>query len=190
MFLTPSKAIQLREIFRGLDFDNSGGISIVEIEEAIQYVAKAGAGLKNAKQISSFFKTMDSDGNGTIDFGEFLLAMSLDQGNSDQSKVMKKAFQDFATMHRRQTILESIQDKSGPDARRYKEFTKLFAQVPAPREETFMRAEDMYKYMTNEAKEEKKLIGPKHRKLRLLEIKRAKTALLATHRAGYYCALY
>jgi len=44
MFLTPSKAFQLREIFRGLDFDGSGGITLEEMDEALEFVSKSGTG--------------------------------------------------------------------------------------------------------------------------------------------------
>lgn len=39
----PARALQLREIFQGLDFDNSGSIDISELKEAIEYVAKSSA---------------------------------------------------------------------------------------------------------------------------------------------------
>jgi hypothetical protein len=42
--ITPSRALQLRAIFRGLDFDGSGEISLDELKEAVQYVADADDG--------------------------------------------------------------------------------------------------------------------------------------------------
>lgn len=42
--ILPSRAIQLKEIFKGLDFDGSGSIDIHELKEAVEYVANSEAG--------------------------------------------------------------------------------------------------------------------------------------------------
>ena len=40
MHILPSRALQLRQIFKGLDFDNSGSIDIEELKEAVNFVAR------------------------------------------------------------------------------------------------------------------------------------------------------
>ena len=50
-----------------------------EMEEAIFYVSKKDPGsITQPREIINFFRTMDVDGNGIIDFNEFLMAMSLE----------------------------------------------------------------------------------------------------------------
>ena len=40
MHILPSRALQLRQIFKGLDFDDSGSIDIEELKEAVNFVAR------------------------------------------------------------------------------------------------------------------------------------------------------
>ena len=65
--VTPTRARQLKTIFDGLDFDRSGGVSLEEMTEAIDYVAAADPTFQNAEGIKAYFKSMDVDGNGIID---------------------------------------------------------------------------------------------------------------------------
>ena len=52
--LTPAQALHYRSIFKGLDFDGSGGISLEEMEEAISYVGKHEPGcVERPKEIMS-----------------------------------------------------------------------------------------------------------------------------------------
>ena len=124
--LTPAKALQYQEIFEGLDFDGSGGISLKEMEEAIKYVNKHQLGCVNRpREIMDFFRRMDVDGNGVIDFSEFLMAMSLE--NSVNAKDgMQKAFLSFATMHRRRNVLDRLTNNKVRDTEKYREFLTLF----------------------------------------------------------------
>jgi hypothetical protein len=41
--ITPSRALQLRQIFKGLDFDGSGEISLEEMSDALVYVGEEDA---------------------------------------------------------------------------------------------------------------------------------------------------
>lgn len=43
--VTPSRALELRQIFKGLDFDNSGSIDIEELQEAVEYIASTDKGV-------------------------------------------------------------------------------------------------------------------------------------------------
>jgi len=125
--VTPSRAIQLKQIFQGLDFDGSGEISLEEMQDAITYVGELDPGI-DADKINKFFVSMDADGNGVIDFGEFIAAMSLDKGDggAERNQRMQNAFFNFANNHRRKTLIDSIEDKSRESIDRYKEFSKLF----------------------------------------------------------------
>ena len=124
--LTPAKALHYREIFKGLDFDGSGGISLEEMDEAIQYVNKNEPGcVERPREIMDFFRGMDIDGNGVIDFNEFLMAMSIENSSSGHEG-MQKAFQSFASMHRRRNVLDIFLNKKVRDTDKYKEFLTLF----------------------------------------------------------------
>lgn len=78
--LSGSTALQLKTIFRSLDFDGSGEIEIKELKEAINYVAKSSEGgtplIDNPEKINSFFESMDLDGNGAVDLNEFMIGMT------------------------------------------------------------------------------------------------------------------
>ena len=43
-FIPPMRVLQLRSIFRGLDFDGSGEIDIDELKDAVKFVANADTG--------------------------------------------------------------------------------------------------------------------------------------------------
>jgi len=178
--VTPSKALQLKSIFQGLDFDGSGEISLEEMQEAIKYVGETDASM-NVDKINAFFVAMDTDGNGSIDYGEFLAAMSVDSGDvgsAEQSQKMQLAFFNFANKHRRQKLLDSLQDKSVPTPVRYKEFFKLFEftslqeRNPGSIEEELLRAKQ-------DAKKEKKEMGLEHWRRRRAEFARSRKAQLA-----------
>ena len=42
-FIPPQRVLQLRAIFRGLDFDGSGEIDLQELKDAVKYVAQQGS---------------------------------------------------------------------------------------------------------------------------------------------------
>ena len=124
--LTFAKALLYREIFKGLDFDGSGGISLEEMDEAIKYVRKHEPGcVERPKEIISFFRRMDVDGNGVIDFNEFLMAMSLEKSDAANEGI-QKAFQSFASMHRRRNVLDKLSNNEIYDIDKYIEFLSLF----------------------------------------------------------------
>jgi Ca2+-binding EF-hand superfamily protein len=65
---------QLREIFDGIDLNKKGEINIVELEEAIEFVnerIKNIKGLEAFKDLKALFRSMDDNGDGTVDFQEF-----------------------------------------------------------------------------------------------------------------------
>jgi hypothetical protein len=129
-FIPPQRVLQLRSIFRGLDFDGSGEIDITELKDAVKYVAQADAGggkpmIENPDEIVSLFESMDIDGNGSVDFDEFLLGMT-SSGAGNVSGKMANAFFDFANQHRRQQIVDKINDTKSDPLSRYDELRKLY----------------------------------------------------------------
>jgi hypothetical protein len=74
-FIPPSRVLQLHSIFKGLDFDGSGEISLEELKDAIKYVSTSNTGtgpplIKDPEGIANLFQSMDIDGNGVVDFEE------------------------------------------------------------------------------------------------------------------------
>uniref|UniRef100_A0A7S1XET4 Calmodulin n=1 Tax=Compsopogon caeruleus TaxID=31354 RepID=A0A7S1XET4_9RHOD len=63
---------RMSEIFKTIDTDNSGSITIDELKEAIK---KTGTKIPEA-ELQEIVDTYDVDGDGTIDYSEFLLATS------------------------------------------------------------------------------------------------------------------
>lgn len=130
-YITPSRAMHLRSIFRGLDFDDSGNISLKELKGAVAYVAKHDHGSKpifeDPKKMNDFFDKMDLNKNGDIDFNEFLVAMT-EQGSNDDDDTarLQLAFHDFANKHRRQTLIDRVKDKSIPDIEQLHNMHTLF----------------------------------------------------------------
>lgn len=130
--IPPSKALMLKQIFRGLDFDGSGEISLDELKEAISYVA--GNHLEGEKpifddveKITKFFEAMDTDGSGAVDFNEFLVAMTSqgkDSASTDMNR-MQHAFKDFAKKHRRQKLIDRLEDKTLDDLDRLEVLTSV-----------------------------------------------------------------
>lgn len=130
----PSRALQLRDVFKSLDFDNSGAIDIDEMKDAVSFVAKNQSTtedpiFKDPEKIVNFFTSMDTNNDGTVDFNEFLIAMTADSGpdeSSGKTQRLQQSFYEFANQHRRQKILEYIQDKNIPDLTKYEEMKTLF----------------------------------------------------------------
>ena len=182
--VAPSRAIQLKAIFRGLDFDSSGEISLEEMEDAIKYVGEIDPSI-DAKKINAFFREMDADGNGSIDFGEFLAGMSITKSDDDadstsaseRSDKMQQAFFMFANNHRRKQLLDYIDNDEIDMVERFKEFSKLFEfqfmteKVPATLEEELLRAK-------KDAARDKKAISSHVRVARKMEFERSRKASL------------
>jgi hypothetical protein len=78
--VNPSRVLQLRAVFNGLDFDGSGELTLEELKEAVDFVSKNNDGgppiFEDPEKMKQFFKDMDTDGSGAIDFQEFLVGMT------------------------------------------------------------------------------------------------------------------
>ncbi|PIN08823.1 Ca2+/calmodulin-dependent protein kinase, EF-Hand protein superfamily [Handroanthus impetiginosus] len=69
--LSEEEIAGLKEMFRMIDVDNSGHITLEELKKGLERV---GANLKDS-EIVSLMQAADVDNSGTIDYGEFVAAM-------------------------------------------------------------------------------------------------------------------
>ncbi|KAL5262276.1 hypothetical protein ACHWQZ_G007858 [Mnemiopsis leidyi] len=79
-----------KALFQFFDENNDGGITLSELKEAM-----AGVGVKFSEdEVTKFFKKYDTDGNGTIDFNEFIaLSVALNsQALSGSEQAMAQLF--------------------------------------------------------------------------------------------------
>ena len=188
-FIPPSRVLQLRSIFKGLDFDGSGEISLEELKDAIKYVSSSNTGtgpplIKDPDGIANLFQSMDIDGNGVVDFEEFLLGMTSagDRGPSlTEVGALQNAFYDFANQHRRTMILDKMKDENVPVVERYAEFRKLYA-IKFIKEEAGISAvtvEDVIRQAQRDAKIERGDLAAAGRELRQKEVLRSRVASIS-----------
>jgi hypothetical protein len=116
----PSKALQLKSIFEGLDYSERGNIDIEDLQEAIFYVSSQAKRenqepvFENPAKLVQFFKSMDINGDGTVDFNKFLIAMTSqtkDDVTFDHQRLTALFFE-FANEHRRRQILDLVETSS------------------------------------------------------------------------------
>ncbi|CAN4113917.1 unnamed protein product [Withania somnifera] len=69
--LSTEEIAGLKEMFKMIDTDNSGNITLEELKKGLERV---GANLKDS-EITSLMQAADTDNSGTIDYGEFIAAM-------------------------------------------------------------------------------------------------------------------
>ncbi|KAG5562638.1 hypothetical protein RHGRI_005384 [Rhododendron griersonianum] len=69
--LSEEEIAGLKEMFKMIDTDNSGHITLEELKKGLERV---GANLKDS-EINSLMQAADVDNSGTIDYGEFMAAM-------------------------------------------------------------------------------------------------------------------
>ncbi|RYH18863.1 EF-hand domain-containing protein [archaeon] len=117
----PSIALQLKQMFDNFDFDHSGEIDIVELKNAVKFVADScpdmqgkSQSVADTKAITDFFTQMDANHNGVVDFVEFLAAVTTKNSENEALEVAKASrrlqaeFLQFATKLRRQRILNNL----------------------------------------------------------------------------------
>merc|ERR1712091_58549 len=89
--LTEEQIEEIREAFNLFDADNSGAIDIRELKAAVRAL---GFEIKK-EELKKMISDIDNDGNGDIDFGEFLEMMTGKMGEKDSREDIEKVFKLF-----------------------------------------------------------------------------------------------
>merc|ERR1711927_136149 len=89
--LTEEQLDEIREAFSLFDADASGMIDIRELKAAMRAL---GFEVKN-EELKKMVADIDGDGNGTIEFGEFLQMMTGKMGEKDSREDIEKVFKLF-----------------------------------------------------------------------------------------------
>merc|ERR1711959_165343 len=89
--LTDEQLDESREAFSLFDADASGMIDIRELKAAMRAL---GIEVKN-EELKKMVTDIDNDGNGTIEFGEFLQMMTAKMGEKDTREDIEKVFKLF-----------------------------------------------------------------------------------------------
>merc|ERR1711912_229729 len=89
--LTDEQLDEIREAFSLFDSDASGMIDVRELKSAIRAL---GLEVKN-EELKKMVTDIDNDGNGTIEFSEFLQMMTGKMGEKDTREDIEKVFKLF-----------------------------------------------------------------------------------------------
>merc|ERR1711907_797029 len=89
--LTEEQMDEIREAFGLFDSDASGQIDIRELKAAMRAL---GFEVKN-EELKKMVTDVDNDGNGTIEFAEFLSMMTAKMGEKDSREDIDKVFKLF-----------------------------------------------------------------------------------------------
>merc|ERR1711981_1396024 len=89
--LTDEQMEEIREAFGLFDGDASGAIDVRELKAAMRAL---GFEVKN-EELKKMVADVDNDGNGTIEFGEFLEMMTGMMGEKDTREDIEKVFKLF-----------------------------------------------------------------------------------------------
>ncbi|KAH7560773.1 hypothetical protein JRO89_XS10G0097800 [Xanthoceras sorbifolium] len=88
--LSEEEIMGLKEMFKGMDTDNSGTITLEELKQGL---AKQGTKLSEF-EVKQLMEAADADGNGTIDYDEFITA-TMHMNRMDKEEHLYTAFQHF-----------------------------------------------------------------------------------------------
>ncbi|KAI3450044.1 hypothetical protein Pfo_006709 [Paulownia fortunei] len=88
--LSEEEIMGLKEMFKGIDTDNSGTITLEELKQGL---AKQGTKLSEY-EVKQLMEAADADGNGTIDYEEFITA-TMHMNRMDREEHLYTAFQYF-----------------------------------------------------------------------------------------------
>jgi hypothetical protein len=107
---------QLREIFDGLDFDSIGVIDLEELKNAVQYAEEQLKGKRGPsfKDVGKMFEAMDEDGNGEVDYHEFMIAMTgsakslIDVASEQDIEKLRAKFKEYAVKKKREHCIKCI----------------------------------------------------------------------------------
>merc|ERR1712167_40476 len=89
--LTEEQIEEIREAFNLFDADNSGAIDVRELKAAMRAL---GFEVKK-EELKKMISDIDNDGNGSIEFGEFLEMMTGKMGEKDTREDIEKVFKLF-----------------------------------------------------------------------------------------------
>merc|ERR1711918_307833 len=89
--LTEDQLDEIREAFGLFDNDASGAIDVRELKAAMRAL---GFEIKN-EELKKMVTDVDNDGNGTIEFSEFLSMMTAKMGEKDTREDIEKVFKLF-----------------------------------------------------------------------------------------------
>merc|ERR1711988_1791586 len=89
--LTEEQIEEIREAFNLFDADNSGAIDVRELKAAMRAL---GFEVKK-EELKKMTSDIDNDGNGSIEFGEFLEMMTGKMGEKDTREDIEKVFKLF-----------------------------------------------------------------------------------------------
>ncbi|PON75737.1 B3 domain-containing protein [Parasponia andersonii] len=88
--LSEEEIMGLKQMFKGMDTDNSGTITLEELKQGL---AKQGTKLSEI-EVKQLMEAADADGNGTIDYDEFITA-TMHMNRMDREEHIYTAFQHF-----------------------------------------------------------------------------------------------
>ncbi|KAJ0020845.1 hypothetical protein Pint_30835 [Pistacia integerrima] len=88
--LSEEEIMGLKEMFKSIDTDNSGTITLEELKQGL---AKQGTKLSEY-EVKQLMEAADADGNGTIDYDEFITA-TMHLNRMDREEHLYTAFQHF-----------------------------------------------------------------------------------------------
>merc|ERR1712125_139424 len=107
--LTEEQLDEIREAFSLFDADASGMIDIRELKAAMRAL---GFEVKN-EELKKMVADIDNDGNGTIEFTEFLQMMTGKMGEKDSREDIEKVFKLFDDEELQDMINQADRDGDG-----------------------------------------------------------------------------
>ena len=88
--MSEEEIIGLKEMFKGMDTDNSGTITLEELKQGL---SQTGSKLTEY-EVQQLMEAADADGNGTISYEEFITA-TMHMNRMDKEEHLYTAFQYF-----------------------------------------------------------------------------------------------
>merc|ERR1711959_25715 len=107
--LSEEQLDEIREAFSLFDSDASGAIDVRELKAAMRAL---GFEVKN-EELKKMVSDIDGDGNGTIEFGEFLTMMTGKMGEKDSREDIEKVFKLFDDEELQDMINQADRDGDG-----------------------------------------------------------------------------
>ncbi|KAK3032389.1 hypothetical protein RJ639_037107 [Escallonia herrerae] len=102
--LSEEEIMGLKQMFKGMDADNNGTITLEELKQGL---AKQGTKLSEY-EVKQLMEAADADGNGTIDYDEFITA-TMHMNRMDREEHLYTAFQYFDKDHSGYITMEELE---------------------------------------------------------------------------------